>query len=307
MAQRFIPVGQAFFVFGSASGGNITFNNTQRLFVKENDPSSFEMFRTTNPSLTTNPNTVVNANDAYTVHQFSKIRLGFNSANNFHRQILIGFMDGKATDNFDLGYDGVHLDDQLNDMYFRSQGKSLIIQGVGAFNAIKRYPIGIKINQTGYVEIVLDGVENFDVNRKIFIFDSETGLYYNIKTRAFKIKLPAGVYNDRFYLTFVNRPTENVANYQVKTIADDSENLNESINVKFENTNEMLRIANEDANTIVNQVYLYNLVGQLVNVWDVRNENQTNIQIPMDSNSTGVYIVKIETTNGSFSEKISIE
>jgi hypothetical protein len=54
-------------------------------------------------------------------------------------------------------------------------------------------------------------------------------------------------------------------------------------------------------------VYLYNVVGQLVNTWDVRNENQTNIQIPMHANSTGVYIVKIETTNGSFSKKISIK
>jgi hypothetical protein len=54
-------------------------------------------------------------------------------------------------------------------------------------------------------------------------------------------------------------------------------------------------------------VYLYNLVGQLVNTWDVRNENQANIQIPMSSNSTGVYIVKVETSNGSFSKKISIK
>ncbi len=32
-----------------------------------------------------------------------------------------------------------------------------------------------------------------------------------------------------------------------------------------------------------------------------------NIQIPMNANSTGVYIVKVETTNGNISKKISIK
>jgi hypothetical protein len=37
VAKRFIPVGQGFFVTGSTSGGTITFNNSQRLFIKEDD------------------------------------------------------------------------------------------------------------------------------------------------------------------------------------------------------------------------------------------------------------------------------
>jgi hypothetical protein len=307
VAQRFIPVGQAFFVFGSASGGNITFNNSQRLFVKENDPSSFEMFRTTNISLVANPNTVVNANDSYVVNEFSKIRLGFNSANNFHRQILLGFMNDNATDNYDPGYDGVHLDDQQNDMYFRNRETNLIIQGVGTFNATKRHPIGVKTSQSGYVEIVLDGVENFDLNRKIFIFDSETGIYHNIKTQPFKVKLDVGVYNNRFHLTFTNRNSTIASTTGKNNAITENESVSESIEVKFENTNQVVQITNEYTDVTVNQVYLYNLVGQLVNVWDVRNENQANIQIPMTSNSTGVYIVKVETTNGSFSKKISIK
>jgi hypothetical protein len=307
VAQRFIPVGQAFFVFGSATGGNITFNNSQRLFVKENDPSSFEMFRTTNTSLVTNPNSVINANDAFTINEFSKIRLGFNSANNFHRQILLGFMNERATDNYDPGYDGVHLDDQQNDMYFRNHETSLIIQGVGTFIETKRHPIGIKTSQSGYVEIVLDGVENFDSNRKVFIFDNETGLYHNIKTQPFKVKLDVGVYNNRFYLTFTNRNNTIASTTGKNNTIAENPSVSESIEVKFENTNQVVQITNEYIDVTVNQVYLYNLVGQLINVWDVRNENQTNIQIPMSSNSTGVYIVKVETTNGSFSKKISIK
>lgn len=305
IAQRFIPVGQAFFVFGSASGGNITFNNSQRLFVKENDPSSFDMFRTSNTSLVANPNAVVNANDSFSVNEFSKIRLGFNSTNNFHRQLLLGFMDELATDTYDPGFDGIHLDNQPNDMYFRSQDTSLIIQGVGFFNSAARYPIGIKTSQVGFVEIVLDDVENFDMNRKIFIFDTETGIYHNIKTQPFKVKLDIGVFNNRFYLTFTNRNTA-IASTIIGSKSS-TEIESENIDVKFENTNQVLHITNEDTKATVTQIYLYNLVGQLVNVWDVRNENQNNIQIPMTSNSTGVYIVKVATTNGSFSKKVSIK
>jgi hypothetical protein len=307
IAQRFIPVGQAFFVFGSASGGNITFNNSQRLFVKENDPSSFELFRTTKPSTAINPNAAVNADDVYFFNEFSKIRLGFNSSNDFHRQILLGFMNERATDNYDPGYDGVHLDDQPNDMYFRNRETNLIIQGVGTFNLYNRYPLGIKTNQSGSVEIVLDGVENFDSNRKIFIFDTETGIYYNIKTQPFKVKLEEGIYNDRFYLTFTNRNSTIASTTGKNNAITENPSVSESIEVKFENSNQVVQITNEYKDVTVNQVYLYNLVGQLVNVWDVRNEKQDNIQVPIPSNSTGVYIVKVETTNGSFSKKISIK
>ncbi|WP_329805902.1 choice-of-anchor D domain-containing protein [Flavobacterium facile] len=307
IAQRFIPVGQSFFVFGSATGGTITFNNSQRLFVKENDPSSFEIFKNSNQSVHANPNVVTNANDAYSVRKFGKIRLGFNSTNNFHRQILLGFMNERASDNFDPGYDGIHLDDQPNDMFFRSQETNLIIQGVGFFNPLKRHPISIKTNQDGYVEIVLDDVENFDLNRKIFIFDNETGIFHNIKTQPFKVKLEVGVHNDRFYLTFTNRSSSNVIAKQSNDSLNKEENTNETLVVNYENTNQVVQISNEDINVTVKNVYLYNLVGQLVNTWDVRNENQANIQIPMTSNSTGVYIVKVETSNGSFSKKISIK
>lgn len=305
IAQRFIPVGQGFFVFGSTSGGNITFNNSQRIFVKENDPDSFEIFKSSNQNASANPNVATNANDTFEVHEFAKIRLGFNSANNFHRQLLLGFMDENASDSFNPGYDGIHLDDQPNDMYFKSENKNLIIQGVGFFNQHKRYPISIKTNQTGNVEIELDDVENFDANRKIYIFDRQTGLYHNIKTHSFKVMLETGVHDNRFYLTFTNK-NSSVATNQVKTISDVA-TVNDTINVKYENTNQVLQITNGDKDTTINQVYLYNLVGQLVNTWDVRNENQANIQIPMTSNSTGIYIVKIDTTNGNISQNVSIK
>jgi hypothetical protein len=306
IAQRFIPVGQAFFVFGSASGGTIAFNNSQRIFVKENDPNSFELFRSTNSILAANSNATTNSNDHYGLSEFAKIRLGFYSANNLHRQLLFGFMDDNASDYYDAGYDGILLDIQPNDMYFKNQGNNLIIQGVGSFVPNKRYALTVKTNQAGFIKIKLDGVENFDANRKIFIFDAETRLFHNIKNQPFSVKLNAGTYENRFYLTFLSNNNSLAVSNQ-KTSNSLETNTPESIDVTFENTNQILQITNTSINTIVHKVYLYNLVGQLVTVWDVKNDNQSNIQIPITANSTGVYFVKVETTDGNMSKKISIK
>lgn len=304
IAKRFIPVGQGFFVFGNATGGNINFNNSQRIFVKENDPSSFEMFRNSSETTFSNPNAVSNSNDVYEVKNFAKIRLGFNSANNFHRQILLGFMNENATDLYDAGYDAVNLDDQPNDMSFSCQNTDLMIQGVGFYDENQKYPLSIKTNQLGFVELVLDEVENFDLNRKIFIFDIQTGLYHNIKTQPFSVKLAAGVHNNRFYLTFTNR---NSAVAALNRVTKTDVEVSDSIIVNYITSDEVLQINNTQLNTNVTKVYLYNLVGQLVNTWDVREEDQENIQIPMSANSTGVYIVKVVTTNGNISKKINIK
>jgi hypothetical protein len=54
--------------------------------------------------------------------QFIKLSLGFDSANNYHRQILLGFMNQYATSGFDNGYDGVSFESHSNDMYFINNG-----------------------------------------------------------------------------------------------------------------------------------------------------------------------------------------
>lgn len=307
IAQRFIPVGQAFFVFGSTSGGNIIFNNSQRIFVKEDAPSSFELFRVTNPFTESNPNNSNNSNDAFTTHNFAKIRIGFNSANNFHRQILLGFMNEKASDGIDIGYDGLHIDNQPNDMYFSTFNTNLIIQGVGFFDEYKRHAISVKVDQTGIVELVLDGVENFDLNRKVFIFDKLTGLYHNIKTQPFSVKLVTGEHNNRFYLTFNNRNTIVASGTnQVETSALEQDNTLQ-LDVFYHTFEKVFKISNPSGNSQITTVTLYNMVGQVVNVWDVRNEEQSNMQIPMNTFSTGVYVVKVTTTNGGITTKISID
>ncbi len=171
---RYIPVGQGFFVNGSATGGTISFNNGQRAFIKENDAvNSNPLFRQTATSIVDNQ--FNNKQDAVPAEtEFTKIRLGFDSANNFHRQLLLGFMDDKATSGIDTGYDATLLDIQSNDMYFLNTNAKLVIQGDSYFNTSSVFPLGVKTAAEGKVKFTLDAIEKLDENQNVYIYDNVT-------------------------------------------------------------------------------------------------------------------------------------
>lgn len=294
--KRFIPVGQGFFVEANHTGGSIQFNNGQRAFVKENDVTSNIMFRT-NANMAeeeTDPN---NDGDTYEEDTFGRIRVGFNSANNYHRQVLLGFMDENATSGIDPGYDAVHFDDQPNDMYFLNGTTQLNIVGDGYFNEANIYPLGVKIADSGLVSFTLDATQNFDPAQAIYIFDSVTGLYHDIREQMFEIQLPSGTFNNRFSLRFTGGTS----------LGTGEVTLENGIFVAYAASNNVISIKNDVADTTVEDVALYNMLGQSISTWDVEIQDQHNILIPVKNLAAGTYIVKMKTTNGDISKKIIIK
>ena len=70
----------------------------------------------------------------------------------------------------------------------------------------------------------------------------------------------------------------------------------------------MLIINNTKPDVTVEKVTLYNSIGQSVNSWEVGQQTtQQNIQIPISSISTGIYIAQIKTTTGIISKKIILK
>jgi hypothetical protein len=65
-----------------------------------------------------------------------------------------------------------------------------------------------------------------------------------------------------------------------------------------------LNIQNNDTETTVEKVYLFNLLGQKIASWDV--ENKINIQIPIRNISQGTYIVKVKTSSRDVATKIIV-
>ena len=279
---RYIPVAQGFFVKGNSNGGQIIYQNSQRKFVKEDDADSNEMFRTTNQySNRNNSNDIVENSD-----NFLRIRLGYTGSTNYHRQLLIGFMNEHADDSFNLGYDAEIIDIQPNDIYFQAGIYKLVIQGVGYFNSNNSYPLTVKSSQTGEVNFMLDGLENFDAIQPIYIHDNETGNYYNLRESNISIIIPPGEITNRFSLRFATETLSEADNNMLNTL------------VYFNATNEVIEIIN-NLTLEIEGATLYSLLGQKVSQWKI-NSNELNIKIPTKNLERGVYIVKIKTNDNKY-------
>ncbi|TBX70431.1 T9SS type A sorting domain-containing protein [Flavobacterium silvisoli] len=298
MPNRYIPVGQGFFVTGSATGGNIVFNNNQRTFIKENSSNSYSLFKVSNATTTdTFSHEFDNRNDSFTEEPFMKLRLGFNSPDDYHRQILIGFMNQYATSGLDKGYDAISMDNPSMDMYFINNNNKLNIQGEGYFNENNIYPLGIKTATAGVVKFVIDDKENIEPNQEIYIHDNVTGIYNSIQNQAFEINLPAGTIENRFSLRFKRTDALGVNQSEISN----------GIAITHLQTTKTISIQNTTTDTTIKSVQLYNLLGQNILTWKLDDRNQTNILLPTTNLSTGAYIVKVLSDKGEVSKKILVK
>lgn len=296
IARRYIPVGQGFFIKGNETGGTVVFNNNMRTFIREENSNSNTVFRTANATTSAN-HFYDNSEDEVDYDRFMKIRLGFNSYNNFHRQLLIGFMENLATENFDPGYDAIHIDNQQNDMYFVLGDKKLVIQGESYFDSNKRYPLGVKTHEAGNIQFTLDGTENVDENQKIYVYDKQTEIYHNLRNGHATIMMnAAGIVEDRFELVFINQ-----------TLGLSNPSVQDAIQVVFANQTNTLTIQNKNSDCNVENVQLYTILGQLLHTWTPENGYEESIAIPVQNMSTGTYIVRVTTNLGTSSKKIIIK
>ncbi|PJE42233.1 MAG: hypothetical protein CUR32_05395 [Flavobacterium sp.] len=284
--KRYIPVGQGFFVKGSATGGNIIFKNSQRTFVKENASTSYTLFRSMNNS--TEENDTEEPEES-----FMKIRLGYDSANQYHRESLIGFMNQYASENFDAGYDGISLETLSNDMYFILGSHNLNIMGEGYFNPNRIYPIGVKNAIAGNVKFSIGELENVDETLTVYIYDNETGVYHNILEEDLKVYLPAGTFENRFSLRFSTSASLST-----------QDNLWSSLQITHPQNTQEITIKNDALQLNINGVELYNLLGQKINTWPIENQLQEEINLKVNITTTGTYLVKVITNKGNITKKI---
>jgi len=278
---RYIPVAQGFFVGGETTG-NIVFNNGQRVFQKEDITNSIFVKNTTN-SLTT-----------ATGDERFKIRLGFSSANELNRQLLVT-VDSNASIGLDYGYDGEHTENQIDDMYWMINDKKYVIQGTDVINESTILPLGLHTNIDGINIFKLDELINAPNDLEVFIYDTVTELYHDIKTNDFSISLQAGEYLDRFELRFSNENTLNADNFH---------DVN-GIQFCFTNNNETIVIKNPKLETI-KSIELFNMLGQSIFKFEITN-NQEHIEFKTNGISTGNYILSLKTEISKQSKKILIE
>ena len=286
---RYVPVAQGFFVTGNATGGNITFNNGQRAFVKEQGANSVFL----RPDSYSNLETQTEQGNEE--NQF--IRLDFINPENAIRHLAIGFMDNSiATDGIDYGYDAINQDDFPNDMSFDIEGEKFVIQGVNTFDVEKVFPLTIDLENGGNIEIALNTLENFEEEIDVFIFDALNDSYTRINDANFQANLEAGSYNNRFFMLFQENNT-------LSTVKEELEQVAISY---LQNTNEIyVRIP---TSIQIEKMSLINILGQTVRTWNANSLPTTNtFKIPVEKVSEGSYVLQVKTDKGTISKKLIVK
>jgi hypothetical protein len=290
-----IPVGQAFFVVGDADGGQIQFNNGQRVFVKESDGNSIFM---------KNSKTSAKKENTRGADFRPKFRIGFDAPKINHRQLLLT-IDERATQDVDWGFDAEIYEIFADDMYWMLNNKKYVIQGTNNVGLNSEVPLGIQLSKAGVVTVKIDALENVDDNTSIYLKDKLTGESFKMKdNKPVQLNLVAGKYADRFVLTF---KTQKLAVEDVNTeilIPAPAQPMIEGIHVNMNKARGELQIKNNSTEEIVS-VALRNSLGQTVKTWN-SNFNIRTISLPI-STATGIYLVQINTKTGKTVKKISVE
>ncbi|WP_255573046.1 choice-of-anchor D domain-containing protein [Hanstruepera marina] len=269
---RYIPVGQGFFVLAE-DDGNVEFNNGQRVFQKEGTASSVFM-RDSNSASRTNQ-----------VDNRMKIRLGFNSVNTIHRQLLVT-VDERASENVDWGFDAEINEDQMDDMYWMINANKYVVQGIDDISDNTILPIGIHTHDDGVNKITIDILENVPSDLNIYAHDKVLNVYQDLRERDYEIFLEAGEYLDRFEITFTTH-----------SLGVDEFDASDVLQVFYVNSKTSIVIQNPKL-VGLKSAEMFNMIGQSITRFDDI-ETKNNVELKTNSLSTGTYIINLKTTEGT--------
>ena len=206
-------------------------------------------------------------------------------------------MDDLATADYDEGYDAKSIEIQNDDMYFLNYDKKLNIQGEGYFNINNVYPLGVTVSSQGNVTFSVDGLENFPESQDVYIYDTLNQTYASIKNEPFTANLTFGNHDNRFELRFYNPNALGISH----------NDLTKEITITHALATDIITIKNESLDASVKAVTLFNLVGQNVLNTTIKTQNQSTIEVPVSTLTTGAYIVKVTTDKGELTKKIIIQ
>jgi len=278
---RYIPVGQGFYVLASTAGGTITFKNSHRVSQPIDEAGGTSVFFKEGQKKKSNSQ-----------EDPAVLKLGFEYTDQegvgLHRQITAAFREGNSFAH-DNGHDGYMFDLGETDMYFKfdESRTNYVIAGLEPISESLEVPVTIKTALTGEVYVMLDEQEN--ITTPILLKDKENNTFYNIKENIAAIYLTPGTYSDRFAIVFSGEEMLNTG----KIIGSDG------ILVTYDQESKELEILNKNQIEL-NEIKVYNSLGQLIQVYSNRDDN-LKLEVV-----DGVYVVKIKTEIGIFSQLISV-
>ncbi len=222
-----------------------------------------------------------------------KFRIGFNSINTIHRQLLLT-IDENTTMGYDWAFDAKTYDDQMDDLYWMIDNNKYTIQGSNEAEPDTVYPLGIKTSDDGLNTITIDSLENVPDDVEIYIHDLLDDTYHNLREGDFQFYLAAGEYLDRFELTFSTQDSLSVEEQELQ-----------SIDVYYDNEVQSIVVFNPNF-VEIKSIELYNILGQ--NIIDIDNISELDYsEYEVKNLSTGTYIIKMDTLSGLLSKKVMVK
>ncbi|WP_158839305.1 T9SS type A sorting domain-containing protein [Polaribacter sp. L3A8] len=291
--KPYIAIAQGFFVEGNATGGDITFNNSQRAYVtEEGGVNSESVFFKGSKKRSA-------AKTASTNNLLPIIKLGFEYKNAeellLHHQIGISFQETNSF-GYDKGADSEAYGIDATDMYwkFSNDDKKYVIAGVQSISDDLEVPLEITMGYSGEVDVMIDEKQN--ISRDIYITDKLSGTSHRITDGKITLTLDKGVYSDRFVLAF----SEN------SVLSLEGDVLSNSTHIYADNKNHSI-VVSKDLNVTLNKVELFDILGKEVRFWNIK-EQKTSYELDIQKHiPTGVYIVKINTDKGTINKKVVID
>lgn len=289
----FIASGQSFLTLslGTAPSGNTAIfkNDMRRALADGSTYNNSQFFRQTNNS-TSNKKTEIN-----TEANVEKHRIWLNLTNNSgaFSQILVGYVPG-ATQDRDRSYDGELMGGNDVSFYSIIPDVNLTIQGRALpFDENDHVALGYNAAITGELSIRIDHLDGLFDTQNIYLEDKELGIVHDLKDKPYLFTTEEGDFDDRFILRYTD-----------KTLSVKDPAYENTIQVVFTRSNNVLNITNSTTDNTVLAVSLFNIQGKLMSKWNVTDKEQTNIKIPIQNIASGVYIVKMKTSKGNISKKI---
>lgn len=291
----FISAGQGFFASTQVtpSGNPIVFNNSMRIaggtILTDGNKVNEQFFKTRNPK----------EKGANPIEK-NRVWLNLTNTQGAFKQTLVGYLTD-ATNEYDSRFDGESFDGhEFVDFYSINADKNLTIQGRALpFDENDEVPLGFRTTINGTFTINIDQVDGLLANQKIFIEDKLTNTVTDLKNGNYTFSTTAGTFDERFVLRYTDKTIN-------KTLSVDEMDTNDGIIVLYSNNYKTLIIRNNVQDATVDSVTLFNMLGQKINSWEVKDKEQTGIQIPIKNISSEIYIVKVKTTKGETSKKIVI-
>lgn len=301
--KRFAPIGQGIMFVGDANG-TVKIKNAHRVFFKENTVGS--VFQ--RPS---GDNTAIEGNDAggptlstssETVdYRTPQLRLWAIFDEAVTRDMVIAFYE-QGTDGYDRGLDGLSAQDLKTDAYFPigndNDRKPYVINGTN-FDVNKQIPIAFKAQTATQIRLqVVEEVKKPYAH--VYLFDSQENTYKeltNATVSGVTLSLPAGKYDNRFFIVFRNT---NLKRDAPETELEAKATVLANVNVFQNNPTQQMEVRNPEGYTI-NTAAVYDMNGKLV-IQEKNLGSNNKYSFYTGNLSDGVYLVKLTT-----SEDITID